>query len=103
MRKLKGHVWEKNKLEVKTKIAVCRACELSVLVYGRDSWITYTTRERTLISVHLRNLIRIHGIRCYHQVTNNEVISSAGIESTNAFLTQKRFRRPGHVHRMDNG
>ena len=103
MRKLRSRVWENSKLEVKTKIAVYRACVLSVLMYGSECWTTYATQERTLNSFHLRNLRRILGIRWYHRVTNNEVLNTAGIDSINAFLTQRRLRWLGHVHRMDDG
>ena len=34
MCKLRSRVWENSKLEVKTKIAVYKACVLSVLMYG---------------------------------------------------------------------
>ena len=103
MRKLRSCVWENSKLEVKTKIAVYRSCVLSVLMYGSECWTTYATQERTLNSFHLRNLRRILGIKWYHRVTNNEVLNRAGIDSINAFLTQRRLRWLGHVHRMDDG
>ena len=103
MRKLRSRVWENSKLEVKTKIAVYKACVLSVLLYGSECWTTYATQERKLNSFHLRNLRRILRIRWYHRVTNNEVLNTAGIGSINAFLTQRRLRWLGHVHRMDVG
>ena len=103
MRKLRSRVWENNKLEVRTKMAVYRACVLSVLLYGSECWTTYATQERKLNSFHLRNLRRILRIRWYHRVTNNEVFDTAGIGSIYAFLTQRRLRWLGHVHRMDDG
>ena len=103
MSRLRSRVWENSKLEIKTKIAVYRACVLSVLLYGSECWTTYAMQERRLNSFHLRNLRRILGIRWYHRVTNNEVFDKAGISSINAFLTQRRLRWLGHVHRMDDG
>ena len=103
MCKLRSRVWENSKLEVKTKVAVYKACVLSVLMYGSECWTTYATQERTLNSFHLRNLRRILGIKWHHRVTNNEVLNTAGIDSINAFLTQRRLRWLGHVHRMDDG
>ena len=103
MQRLRSRVWENGKLEVKTKIAVYKACVLSVLLYGGECWTTYATQERKLNSFHLRNLRRILKISWFHHVTNSEVFSRAGIGSINALLTQRRLRWLGHVHRMDDG
>ena len=53
--KLRKRVWENRKLTTGTKIAVYRACVLSTLLYGSESWATYATQEKRLNSFHLGN------------------------------------------------
>ena len=100
---LKKRVWENKKLTTKTKIAVYRACVLSTLLYGSESWAVYAVQEKRLNTLHLRHLRLILGIQWHHKVTNNEVLSLAGIDSLFSLLKQRRLRWLGHVRRMDDG
>ena len=43
---LTSRVWTNPKLTVKTKIAVYNACILSTLLYGSETWTTYTLRRK---------------------------------------------------------
>ena len=101
--KLRKRVWENRKLTTGTKIAVYRACVLSTLLYGSESWATYATQEKRLNSFHLGNLRRILGIKYYHRITNNEVLDRAKMDSIQSLLKQRRLRWLGHVHRMPDG
>ena len=52
---------------------------------------------------HMRCLRRILGISWQDKVTNNEVLSKAGIPSMYTLLRQRRLRWLGHVYRMEDG
>ena len=60
MTKLSSRVWENKKLTTQTKIAVYRACVLSTLLYGSESWTTYAGQEkRTCKDTCKRDMIEI--------------------------------------------
>ena len=79
--KLTKRVWTNKHLTVHTKANVYKACVISTLLYGSESWTTYSNQERKLQTFHLRCLRRILGITWKDKVTNNEVLSRAGIPS----------------------
>lgn len=54
--RLNQRVWTNSKLSIHTKIAVYSACILSILLYGSETWITYSRKERCLQVYHIRNL-----------------------------------------------
>ena len=103
MNRLKKRVWQNSKLTIKTKMKVYSACVLSTLLYGSETWTTYTKQEQRLNSFHLRCLRRIMNIRWQDKITNTEVLTRAGIPSIPALLTTRRLRWLGHVRRMDDG
>ena len=101
--KLSARVWNNNKLTTKTKIGVYRACILSTLLYGSESWTLYSKQEKRLNKFHLRSLRRILGIKWTDFVTNNNVLNLANIPSMYTLLRQRRLRWLGHVRRMQDG
>ena len=103
MAKLSKRVWENNKLSQATKILVYRACILSTLLYGSESWTTYKSHEHRLNTFHLRCLRRILGITWQKRKTNQEVLEQANIPSMYALLSQRRLRWLGHTCRMKDG
>ena len=60
--KLNKRVWENKHLTIPTKIDVYKTCVISTLLYGSESWTTYSTQEQKLQVFHLRCLCRILGI-----------------------------------------
>ena len=94
--------WNNRKLTLKTKVSIYRACVLSTLLYGSETWTTYSAHERKLESFHLRCLRRILGIRWQDKITNVEVLRRAGISTLTALLQQRRLRWLGHVRRMSD-
>ena len=101
--RLTKRVWSNPELTVKTKMAVYNACVLSTLLYGSESWTTYSRQEKRLNSFHMRSLRRILGITWQDKVTNAEVLSRANLPSMYTLLRQRRLRWLGHVRRMDDG
>ena len=63
MARLNQRVWSNQKLRPATKISVYRACVLSSLLYGSETWVVYARQEKQLNTFHMRNLRRIMGIR----------------------------------------
>jgi len=100
---LSQRVWENQKLTTPTKMAVYRACIISTLLYGSESWTTYAAQEKLLNVFHLRCLRHILSISWQDRITNSAVLERAGISSVYTLLRQKRLRWIGHVHGMDEG
>ena len=101
--RLTTRVWTNPSLTMKTKMAVYSACVLSTLLYGSETWTTYSRQEKRLNSFHLRSLRRILGISWQDKVTNTEVLSRADLPTMYTLLRQRRLRWLGHVHRMEDG
>merc|ERR1712237_70973 len=103
MSKLSKKVWDNNSLSRKTKLSVYKACVLSTLLYGSESWATYARQESRLESFHLRCLRRILGISGEDRVTNKSVLEQEGPLGLHLLLSQRRLRWIGHVRRMKDG
>ncbi|XP_050707960.1 uncharacterized protein LOC126993145 [Eriocheir sinensis] len=103
MSRLTKRVWSNNKLSEHTKIQVYRACVVSTLLYGSESWTLRARQERKLNSLHMRCLRRILNITWQDKITNNTVLERAGMTSMFTLLKQRRMRWLGHVVRMDDG
>lgn len=84
-------------------MAVYNACIISTLLYGSESWTTYSMQERRLNTFHLRCLRLILDISWQDKVPNTEVLSRANLPSMFTMLRQRRLRWLGHVRRMDDG
>ena len=60
--RLTGRVWENSRLTIHTKMAVYKACILSTLLYGSESWTLYSSQEKRINSFQMRCMRRILGI-----------------------------------------
>ena len=101
--KLTKRVWENSSLTIHTKMAVYRACVLSTLLYGSESWATYSTQEDRLNAFHMRSLRRILGIKWDDYITNQTVLEMTNMHSMYYLLTERRLRWLGHTCRMPDG
>ena len=101
--RLTDRVWANDTLRVSTKMSVYRACILSTLLYGSETWSTYARQEEQLQIFHLRSLRFILGIKWEERKTNVDVLEIAGLPSIYTLLRQRRLRWLGHVHRMNDG
>ena len=59
---LTSRVWNNSKLTTKTKMAIYNACVISTLLYGSESWPTYSRQEKRLDVFYLRSLHKVLGI-----------------------------------------
>ena len=100
---LTSRVWTNPKLTMKMKMAVYNACILSTLLYGSETWTTYTHQEKRLNTFHLRSLQCILGISWQDKVTNTDVLSHAGLPTMYTLLRQCWLCWLGHVCCMEDG
>ena len=98
--KLQKRVWDNKKLRLKTKMRVYSTCVISTLLYGSETWPAYARQEARLNTFHLRCLRRTLAISWRDKVTNQEVLSRAGLSSIQCMLSERRLRWLGHVRRM---
>ena len=101
--KLTARVWDNSKLTIRTKVQVYRACVISTLMYGSETWTLYSHQERRLNNFYLRCLRRIPSITWSDRITNTSVLGRAQLPSLYSLLRQRRLRWLGHVRRMDDG
>ena len=95
MSSLTKRVWTNDKLTEHTKIQDYRACALSTLLYGSESWTLRAQQEKKLNAFQMRCLRRILHIIWQDKVTTNSVLERVGIPSSLLWLE--------HVVRMDDG
>ena len=103
MSRLNKRVWSNKQLTEHTKVQVYKACVLSTLLYGSETWVLHASHEKRLNVFHMRQLRHIMGITWKDKVTNIAVLERAQLPSMFAILKQRRMRWIGHVTRMDDG
>ena len=106
MSRLSKRVWENKKLTLNTKMKVYQACVLSTLLYGSETWPTYSVQERRLPvsnSVYQRHLRTIMHITWKDHVSNHDILAKGKIPSLHALISQRRLRWLWHVTRMEDG
>lgn len=101
--RLTKRAWNNKKLTENTKIQIYRACVVSTLLYGSESWTLRAAQERKLNAFHMRCLRRILNITWQDKVPNSTVLERANYTSMYTLLKQRRMRWLGHVVRMDDG
>ena len=100
MARLQKRVWVNPLLTRSTKSLVY---VLSTLLYGGETWSTYSWQERKLNTFHLRGLRRILGIRWQDKVSNAEVLQNTGCQDIRITLSNRSLSWLGHVNRMPEG
>ena len=103
MSRLSKHVWENKKLTLNTKMKMYQACVLSTLLYGRETWPTYSVQERRLNSIYQGHLRTIMNVTWKDHVLNLYILAKGKIPCLHALISQKRLRWLGHVTRMEDG
>lgn len=98
--KLWHRVWKPKGVSLTTKIAVYRACVLSILLYGCQSWNTYRRHIQKLETFHHRCLRKIMGIPWQDLVPTTEVLDRAGLPFIETMIRKARLKWLGHVRRM---
>ena len=97
---LQNRVWKQHGISRKTKIKVYKACVLSNLLYGCETWTVYRRHIRQLETFHHRHLRSILGIKWQDKVSNVEVLEQAECSSIEELLLRSQLRWTGHIVRM---
>ena len=84
MARVSKRVQENKKPTTATKMKVCQSCVISTLLYGSETWATYSTQENCLETFHMASLRRILGIKWQDKVTNVDVLKDSGMLSIRA-------------------
>ena len=95
--RLTNRVWLNGVLTLNTRVQVYKACVLSILLYGSETWTTYAKQEHRLNTFHLHCLGRILGITCLDHIPNTVVLQMTNIPSMYALFSERRLRWLGHV------
>ena len=101
MTRLTKKIGNNSKLTEHTIIQIYRACAVSTLLYGSESWTLRARQERKLNAFHMRSLRRILNITWQDKVPDNTVLERAGCTSLYTLLKQRRMRcmaRPCHAN-----
>ena len=93
-------VWKNCHLSTRTKVWVYKACVLSILLYGAESWATYRSQESKLNAFNSFNLRFILGKTWENKMTNEEGFRITGSGPRPSRLKFFRLRWAGHVNRM---
>lgn len=100
--KLAGKLWTDHGISLSAKVSVYRACVLSTLLYGSESWTLYRRHIHRLDSFHLRCLRKIANIHWWMRVPNTTVLQKCNITGIEACLRERQLRWAGHLVRMED-
>ena len=98
--RLQKRVWGNGNLYHGVKFEVYKACILSVLLYGSESWTTHMRHEHRLNAFHFRCLRSILGLTWEDRVPNTEILQISKLPDMYTLLRARRLRWTGHVVRM---
>ena len=101
---LTKHIWDVKQISLQVKLQVYRACVLSVLLYGAESWTTTFSCRKKMETFHMKCLRKICKVTIWDQENwhmNNLVLRQfLGVPTIKQLVTQARLRWFGHLARM---
>ena len=101
---LTKHIWDVKQISLQVKIQVYRACVLSVLLYGAESWTTAFSCRKKMETFHMKCLRKICKVTIWDQENwhmNNLVLQQfLGVPAIKQLVTRARLRWLGHLARM---
>ncbi|BHF85137.1 hypothetical protein SprV_1002829700 [Sparganum proliferum] len=100
--RLQSTVWDRQGLQLSTKLKMCKAVILPTLLYGAETWTVYTRQARRLNHFHLSCLRRILRLNWRDRIVDTDVLERTGILSIYTILRQMQLRWSGHLVRMDD-
>ncbi len=100
--RLRRRVFEDRDLSAQTKLLVYRAVVLPTLLYGAESWTTYSRHLRAMEQYLQRSLRKILRISWKDRRTNISILEEANMTSITTTIMQYQLRWTGHVIRMPN-
>ncbi|BHF58922.1 hypothetical protein SprV_0100187700 [Sparganum proliferum] len=100
--RLQSTVWNRHGRHLNTKLKMCKAVILSMLMYGAEAWTVYKKQARKLDNFHLSCLRQILKLRWQDRIPDTDVLGWARILSIYAMLRQLQLRWSGHLMRTDD-
>ena len=101
---LTKHIWDVKQISLQVKLRVYRACVLSVLLYGEESWTTTFSCRKKMETFHMKCLRKICKVTIWDQENwhmNNLVLRQfLCMPTIKQLVTQARLRWLGHLARM---
>ncbi len=95
--RLRRRVFKDRDLSTQTKLLVYRAVVLPTLLYGAESWTTYSRHLRAMEQYHQRSLRKILRISWKDRRTNISILEEANMTSITTTIMQYQLRWTGHV------
>nr|VZI41277.1 unnamed protein product [Spirometra erinaceieuropaei] len=95
-------VWNRQVLQLSTKLKMYKAVILPTLLYEAETWTVYTKQARRLNHFHLSCLSRILRLNWQDRIPDTDVLERTGILSIYSMLRQMQLRWSGHLVRMDD-
>ncbi len=98
---LSNPLFRKHRISIQTKINMCRALVVSVLLYGSEAWAT-TLADRRRLDVFLDMRCQRRLLRVFWQqhISNHSIRERTKQPTASSILRQRRLRWFGHLHRM---
>lgn len=100
--KLEDRLWSSKDIKQTTKINVYKACVLTALLYGCESWTFYRSHIRRLERFHQHCLRGIMKISWTSRVPDTDVLDRAILSSVEAMIMKQQLRWSGHVVRLED-
>ena len=99
--RLRTRVFGDRDLRAQTKLSAYKAVILPTLLYGAESWTTYSRHLKTLEVFHQTALRKILRINWEDRRTNTSILEEVNMPSITTIIA-KQLRWTGHVIRMPN-
>ncbi|XP_060759866.1 uncharacterized protein LOC132870238 [Neoarius graeffei] len=100
--RLRDRVFDNREILTKTELLVYQAVILPTLLYGADSWTTYSRHLKALEQYHQLCLRKILRISWEDRRTNISVLKEANIARITSTIARHQLQWTGHVVRMPN-
>ncbi|BHF78562.1 hypothetical protein SprV_0602167500 [Sparganum proliferum] len=100
--RLQSTVWNRQGLQLSTRLKMYNAVILPTLLYGAQTWTVYTKKARQLNHFHLNCLRRILRLSWQDRIPDTDVLKRTGILSIYIMLRQMQLRWSGHLVCMDD-
>ena len=100
--RLRGSIWDRNRIRFDTKLKVYRSVVLPTLLYACETWTVYQRHAKRLNHFHTCCLRKLPKINWQDKIPDTEVLKRAGMQSVHTLLKLAQLRWTGHVTRMPN-
>ena len=98
---LRTCLWRRKEISKEVKVKVFQGAVISTLLYGAETWNYMYYDLKKLHVFYMRCLRVVVGVTYRDRITNEEVLSRAGMPTMERLLRERRWRWIGHVVRMD--